>query len=106
MILNTRDIFSFKKKNFLLFLILFLVKPSLNAQDITISSDLMNGHWNAHWINCPNVSPRVYGIYHFRKTFDLGQKPSSFIIHVSADNRYQLFINGTNVGSGPARSSL
>jgi alpha-L-rhamnosidase len=94
------------KKTFLLLSILFFGISSLKSQDLPINSDLLNGGWNAHWINCPNVSPRIYGVYHFRKTFNLSNKPSSFIIHVSADNRYQLFINGINVGSGPARSSL
>ena len=94
------------KKTFLLFIIFFLVKTSLNAQDFPINAELLNGGWNAHWINCTSVSPRVYAVYHFRKTLNLDEKPGSFIIHVSADNRYQLFINGTNVGSGPARSSL
>ena len=32
--------------------------------------------------------------------------PGSFIVHVSADNRYRLFVNGVSVGTGPARSDL
>src|SRR5690242_14762156 len=94
------------QKTFLLLIIFFLIKTSLNAQDLPINAELLNGGWNARWINCGSVSPRVYGVYHFRKTLNLQEKQASFIIHVSADNRYQLFINGTNVGSGPARSSL
>ncbi len=54
----------------------------------------------------PGVVEKAYGIYHFRKTFDLPEDPNQFIIHVSADNRYVLFVNGTEVGRGPARSSL
>jgi len=42
-------------------------------------------------------------VYHFRKNFSLNEKPASFIIHVSADNRYKLFVNGTLVSLGPAR---
>jgi alpha-L-rhamnosidase len=30
-------------------------------------------------------------------------KPDSFIVHVSADNRYKLYVNGTLVSLGPAR---
>ncbi|MFC1613703.1 family 78 glycoside hydrolase catalytic domain [Gemmatimonadota bacterium] len=34
------------------------------------------------------------------------KKPSEFIIHVSADNRYKLFVNGEQAGDGPARGDL
>ena len=32
--------------------------------------------------------------------------PGSFVIHVSADNRYKLFVNGNMVSLGPARGDL
>jgi alpha-L-rhamnosidase len=32
--------------------------------------------------------------------------PKEFIVHVSADNRFLLFVNGTRVGEGPASSDL
>ncbi len=54
----------------------------------------------------PNVSPFDYGVYHFRRTFELQAKPSSFVIHVTGDNRYQLFVNGERVVWGPARGDL
>jgi len=54
----------------------------------------------------PNTSPFDYGVYHFRKTFDLQSKPASFVVHVTGDNRYQLFINGERVAWGPARGDL
>ena len=77
----------------------------LHAQDLPVNPKLLNGGWNAHWITCPDVPAKAYGIYHFRKTFELNDNPSKFIIHVSADNRYILYVNGTEVGRGPARSS-
>lgn len=43
-------------------------------------------------------------MYRFRKTIDLKEKPSHFVVHVSADNRYRLFVNGRPVSRGPARS--
>ena len=49
---------------------------------------------------------RDYGVYHFRKTINLSTDPSKFIVHVTADNRYRLFVNGTPVSSGPARGDL
>ncbi len=44
--------------------------------------------------------------YHFRKTFTLTNVPSKFIVHVSGDNRYRLFVNGKAVCSGPAGGDL
>ncbi|WP_298734997.1 alpha-L-rhamnosidase C-terminal domain-containing protein [uncultured Chitinophaga sp.] len=59
--------------------------------------------WNASWIVPPNEPGNAYGVYYFRKKIDLAAKPARFIIHVSADNRYKLYVNGTLVSLGPAR---
>ncbi len=61
--------------------------------------------WRAYWIDA-GAPPQDYGVYHFRRVFDLPEKPSKFVIHVSADNRFQLFVNGTRVAVGPARGDL
>lgn len=45
-------------------------------------------------------------MYHFRRTFELTEKPAQFTVYVSADNRYQLFVNGKLVCWGPARGDL
>jgi len=65
-----------------------------------------NSRWPASWIQVPGSDPQAYGVYHFRKTFNLDAKPDQFVIFVSADNRYQLFVNGKLVSWGPARSDL
>jgi hypothetical protein len=93
------------KAKFLLLFILFLATKCSFSQENNISQHLLHGGWNAHWISCPGVAEKAYGVYHFRKTIDLVKVPSEFIIHVSADNRYQLFVNGNLIGRGPARSS-
>ena len=62
--------------------------------------------WNARWIDAPGTSGQDYGVYHFRRTFDLPEKPASFPVHVSGDNRYELFVNGVRVSWGPARGDL
>ena len=59
--------------------------------------------WNAGWIAAPNDPGNKYGVYYFRKSIDLPVKPTSFIIHVSADNRYKLYVNGKLISLGPAR---
>ena len=60
----------------------------------------------ARWIFPPGAPGNEFGVFHFRRVFDLDVKPSRFVIHVSADNRYRLFVNGTQVSSGPQRSDL
>jgi alpha-L-rhamnosidase len=94
-----------RKISLLLLFVFFLPTQKSFSQETAINKNLLHGGWNAHWISCPGVAEKAYGVYHFRKTIDLVKVPSKFIIHVSADNRYQLFINGTLVGRGPARSS-
>jgi alpha-L-rhamnosidase len=59
--------------------------------------------WNAYWIAAQNDPGREYGVYYFRKSFDLAAKLSSFMVKVSADNRYKLYVNGIMVSVGPAR---
>lgn len=60
----------------------------------------------APWVSYPTANQTVYGVYHFRKTFDLGKVPEKLVIHVSADNRYNLFVNGKRVCYGPAKGDL
>ncbi len=66
--------------------------------------DPPKGYWSANWIIPAGIEPKSYGVYHFRKTFELNEVPGSFIIHVSADQRYRIFVNGKAIGLGPARS--
>ena len=72
----------------------------------TQSNWWLNHKWNANWISCPNSSTKDYGVYQFRKQFELETLPDSFIINVSADQRYKLYVNGHLVGRGPARGDL
>lgn len=67
---------------------------------------LIGRQWSARWISVAGAPPFDYGVYHFRKTFDLRERPARFVVHVSADNRYQLFANGERVVWGPARGDL
>jgi alpha-L-rhamnosidase len=71
-----------------------------------INANLLNKRWNAQWISHPSESLLDYGVFHFRKTFELQEQPGEFIINVSADNRYRLFVNGNPVCFGPARADL
>ncbi len=91
------------RRNFLSILLLIFSLQSLAQK---ISNDILTKRWDAQWIAAPEASPHAYGVYHFRKTFLLNNKPASFVVHVSADNRYKLFVNDTMVSLGPARADL
>src|SRR5271170_2800358 len=65
------------------------------------------GHkWNASWITHPTAPLREPVVLHFRKSLQLAAKPPRYMVHVSADNRFILYVNGHRVGDGPARGDL
>ena len=68
--------------------------------------ELLTRVWTARWISVPQTSGFDYGVYHFRRTFELSAAPPSFVVHVTADNRYQLYVNGERMSVGPARGDL
>ena len=88
----------------LLWLTAVLISPAL-AQ-APVNPRLLAARWPAQWIAAPGTPPFDYGVYHFRKSFDLGDVPGHFVVHVSADNRYRLFVNGRSVAAGPPQSDL
>jgi alpha-L-rhamnosidase len=63
---------------------------------------LLKHAWHAQLITHPTESTLDYGVFLFRKTFILNKLPSEFVIHVSADNRYRLYVNGKYVCYGPS----
>lgn len=75
-----------------------------NAQ--YVDKSLYEGRWKARWISVPDEPANAFGVYHFRKSIELATKPASFIVHVSADNRYKLYVNGQEVSVGPARGDI
>jgi len=86
---------------YLFVFILFFSNFSANADSIYPNQNIKA--WNAQWIAPGNDNGTEYGVYNFRKSIDLKEKPISFNIQVSADNRYKLFVNGKIVSMGPAR---
>lgn len=70
-----------------------------------INPSLLSYYWPACWISTP-ASDGQYEVSHFRKSFSLNATPGRFVIHVSADNRYKLFVNGQLVSLGPARCDV
>lgn len=62
--------------------------------------------WKAKWIAHPDAPPQAAGVFHFRRTLSFDAAPKRYVVHVSADNRYRLFVNGKPVARGPARGDL
>ncbi len=68
------------------------------------SFDMNKDYWNALWIAVPGASQKDYGVYYFRKDISLPSKPDKFVVHVTGDTRYKLYVNGTLASLGPARN--
>ncbi|HEX6069803.1 MAG TPA: alpha-L-rhamnosidase C-terminal domain-containing protein [Longimicrobiaceae bacterium] len=60
----------------------------------------------ASWIAPPDVHPDSFTVFHARRVIDLASRPERFVVHVSADNQYRLYVNGEKVVSGPQRSDV
>jgi hypothetical protein len=58
------------------------------------------------WVTHPTAPLREPVVLHFRHTLSLAAAPDSYIVRVSADNRFVLFVNGNRAGDGPARGDL
>jgi len=58
---------------------------------------------DAKWITALGAKEHSPQVASFRKVISLEALPASYPVHVSADNRFQLYVNGQRVGEGPAR---
>ena len=88
------------------FALLLLLIVMLVPADAPKAQERPYAPWRAQWIAHPDAPPQGAGVFHFRKSFDLPDLPKRFVIRVSADNRYRLFVNGVPASSGPARGDL
>ena len=64
------------------------------------------GLWKAQWITSPSAPQRDMVVLHFRKAIEVPAVPEHFVVHVSADSLFILYVNQREVGRGPARSDL
>jgi hypothetical protein len=83
-------------KDILVFLILFPIFSLAQQPE----------KWTAQWIMHPTAEPQSHAVILFRKNFELPKKPEKFVVHLSADNHYRLFVNGRYILRGPARGDL
>ena len=62
------------------------------------------GATGAAWVTCPDIAEADYSVTMYRHSFSLPEKPENFIVHLSADNWYKLYVNGKFSSMGPQRS--
>jgi alpha-L-rhamnosidase len=97
---------SYKITTRLNLILLITAFTTICSKSQEINPAILKYQWNGSWITVPGASPEGYGIYLFRKDFNLKSKPASYVIHISADNRYKLFVNGKLASLGPARGDI
>ncbi|MBN1185754.1 MAG: alpha-rhamnosidase [Bacteroidales bacterium] len=90
-----------KKFIFRVIIIVFII-----TQSAVTGAQQSEVKWQANWITVPGINRTEYGIYLFRKTFNLESVPGSFPVYVSADNRYKLYVNEKMISTGPSRSDI
>ncbi len=61
------------------------------------------GAWPASWVACAKTGEPPF-VTAYRKAFSL-QEAAELRIHVSADERYELFLDGQRIGRGPERGN-
>jgi hypothetical protein len=92
----------------LIFTLSFLASEAQNNQGKEsqqfILPTLLSKRWEAQWIVCREQSPQDLYVTLFRKALKTDGHQQSYIIHVSAEQRYKLYINGTLISLGPALS--
>jgi hypothetical protein len=93
------------------YLLLSFACTNLCAQEMPVENktphpDRLATFWPAQWIAHPTASNYDFGVYHFRRNFELTELPQELIVNISADNRYRLMVNGKFVVAGPSRGDL
>ncbi len=71
-----------------------------------LNPNLVASKWPASWIASPTASPKAAGVFYFRRELILANVPAHYWVHVSADNRFLLHVNGHYAAEGPARGDL
>ncbi len=83
-----------------------LLSPFVAAAQTALPADGPHRDWKAFWVTHPTAPLREPLVLHFRRTLQLPSVPASYVVRVSADNRFILYVNGARVGDGPARGDL
>ena len=73
-------------------------QPSVRAESATAQPH----DFTAQWITADGAPAHDATVLRLRKEISLTTVPAHFIVHVSADNQFLLFVNGKRIGQGPA----
>ena len=84
----------------------FLLQTAALAVAHAAEIDVRRQSWTARWIHPPVPDLQRYGVFHFRRAVEFNSPPAKCLVHVTADSRYQLYVNGRRVVWGPARGDL
>src|SRR4051794_24975919 len=90
----------------ILMLVLLFPALPLAAQNTSLPTDPPSRVWKASWITHPTAPLREPIVLHFRRSVTLTSAATSYVVRVSADNRFILWVNGKRAGDGPARGDL
>lgn len=87
-----------------LYLLVLFCGSAMHAQ--APAPNLRTSYWPAQWITCPQAPNREVAVCYLRKSFSVAAVPQQAVVYVSADNRYQLFLNGQPISRGPSRGDV
>jgi alpha-L-rhamnosidase len=91
-------------------LVLSLSSRSLFAFELQDSRplhpNLVAARWPVYWIESPTAPATAPGVFYFRRELTISSVPTHFWVHVSADHRFLLHVNGKYIAEGPARGDL
>ena len=83
-----------------------LVLPARSFTQSATVVDPSQRAWHASWVTHPTAPLREPLVLHFRRFVTFASAPANYIVRVSADNRFVLYVNGRRAGDGPARGDL
>src|SRR5579862_3164947 len=70
----------------------------------TVTRNPLGRVWRAKWIWIPGEPAPKNSYVYFRKTFSVDDPSQTTRVYLTADSRYELYLNGKRVAHGPVRS--
>jgi len=85
--------------------IIVSIAPRMHAQPFVREVAQLQDPSFAEWI-VPPEEPHGSSVQLFRRSLQLASVPETFVVHVSGDAMYRLYVNGREVVWGPAAGDL
>ena len=82
------------------------MSPTTETLSKSIPEETIHAPFTARWITHSSAIENPVGVYLFRTTLSLDKLPDTHPVRVSADNRYELTVNGNVISRGPGRGDL